>query len=104
MALKTLRNHFMAALAMVFVFAAMPAAEAQSNVCAAHDDVVAKLSKSFQEKQQAFGLIGNKAIVELFVSGKGSWTIIVTGTDGKTCVIAAGEGWENVPVLIGSEV
>ena len=79
-------------------------AEAQVRACAAHDDVTTRLGESYQEKQQAFGLIGEKAIVELFVSAKGSWTIIVTGTDGNTCILAAGEGWESIPVVAGPEV
>ena len=104
MARRTLRNLLISSLAAISIFGVATAAAAQARVCATHDDVVSNLTKRFQEKQKAFGLIGNKAIVELFVSGKGSWTIIVTGTDGKACVIAAGEGWENIPVLAGSEV
>lgn len=101
---KTFRNLITAALAAVFLIAAGATAQAQARMCAAHEDITTRLDKSFQEKQKAFGLIGSKAIVELFVSGKGSWTIIVTGTDGNTCILAAGEGWETVPLLAGSEV
>lgn len=101
---KTFRSLITSALAAGFLIAAGATAQAQARACATHDDITTRLGESFQEKQKAFGLVGNKAIVELFVSGKGSWTIIVTGTDGNTCVLAAGEGWESIPLLAGSEV
>ncbi len=104
MARKTFRSLIVSALAATFLFAAGATAQAQARACATHDDITTRLGKSFQEKQKAFGLVGSKAIVELFVSGKGSWTIIVTGTDGNTCILAAGEGWETVPQLAGPEV
>ena len=39
-------------------------------------------------------------MVEIFVSDNGTWTILATGTDGKSCVLSAGEGWQiNVAAL-----
>ena len=31
------------------------------------------------------------------VSASGSWTLLVTGPDNLTCMLAAGEDWENIP-------
>ena len=104
MAHRTIRRFVMSSLAATLVFAAGTTAQAQAMPCGTHEGVVSRLTERFQEKQQAFGMVGNKAVVELFVSGKGSWTIIVTGTDGKACVIAAGESWESVPQMAGSDV
>jgi hypothetical protein len=33
------------------------------------------------------------------VSPKGTWTILVTGTDGKACIVAAGQNWETLPTI-----
>jgi hypothetical protein len=46
------------------------------------------------------GLVSNGAVLEVLTSDKGSWTIIVTRPDGTSCVVAAGEAWENLPKLV----
>lgn len=98
------RKIIMSGLAATFVAAAGTTAEARSLPCDTHKGVVSRLTDRFKEKQQAIGMVGNKAVVELFVSGTGTWTIIVTGTDGKACVIAAGQAWESIQVMAGSEI
>ncbi|RWM92277.1 MAG: hypothetical protein EOR84_19870 [Mesorhizobium sp.] len=74
------------------------AASAQYLHCVEHGDLVAHLSEQFQERQFAFGLIGDMAIMEVYVADSGSWTIIVTDVAGRSCIVAAGEHWENVVI------
>jgi hypothetical protein len=74
------------------------AASAQYRHCVEHGDLVAHLSEQFQERQFAFGLIGHMAIMEVYVADSGSWTIIVTDVAGRSCIVAAGEHWENVVI------
>ncbi|WP_288141999.1 hypothetical protein [Mesorhizobium sp.] len=74
------------------------AASAQYQYCVEHRDLVAHLSEQFQERQFAFGLIGQMAIMEVYVADSGSWTIIVTDVAGRSCIVAAGEHWENVVI------
>ncbi|TIR30574.1 MAG: hypothetical protein E5X64_15800 [Mesorhizobium sp.] len=74
------------------------AASAQYRHCVEHGDLVAHLSEQFQERQFAFGLIGQMAIMEVYVADSGSWTIIVTDVAGRSCIVAAGEHWENVVI------
>ncbi|TIL44904.1 MAG: hypothetical protein E5Y86_14580 [Mesorhizobium sp.] len=74
------------------------AASAQYQYCVEHRDLVAHLSEQFQERQFAFGLIGQIAIMEVYVADSGSWTIIVTDVAGRSCIVAAGEHWENVVI------
>ncbi|RWK97259.1 MAG: hypothetical protein EOR45_23765 [Mesorhizobium sp.] len=73
------------------------AASAQYH-CVEHGDLVAHLSEQFQERQFAFGLIGQMAIMEVYVADTGTWTIIVTDVAGRSCIVAAGEHWENVVI------
>ena len=42
----------------------------------------------------ATGLVDENAMMEIFVSPSGTWTILATGTDGVSCVLAVGEGFE----------
>lgn len=74
------------------------AASAQYQYCVEHGDLVAHLSEQFQERQFALGLIGHMAIMEVYVADSGSWTIIVTDVAGRSCIVAAGEHWENVVI------
>ncbi|MDF1599182.1 hypothetical protein PZ895_05245 [Mesorhizobium sp. YIM 152430] len=76
-------------------------ANSQHRPCSDHASVVAALAETFQEKQFAFGVIGHMAIMEIFVSESGSWTILVTDVQGKSCIIAAGENWETTSEIAG---
>ena len=74
----------------------LPIVSALADVpCAERGELVKRLSDEYKENPQAMGIINANAVVEIFVSDKGTWTIIATGTDGKSCVLSAGEGWES---------
>ncbi|WP_353644304.1 hypothetical protein [Mesorhizobium sp. WSM2239] len=73
----------------------LPLASASAGVpCAERGEIVKKLSDEYKEKAQAVGVINPEAVVEIFVSENGTWTILATGTDGKSCVLSAGEGFD----------
>ena len=65
-------------------------------VCGPHGEVVKKLEGDFKEARAGLGLAGNGGLVELFVSEKGGWSVLVTRPNGVTCLVAAGENWEIV--------
>jgi hypothetical protein len=70
------------------------------NFCADRAEMVKSLADRFKENPAAMGQIDGNAVVEVFVSSNGTWTILATGTDGRSCVLSAGEGWEiNVAAL-----
>jgi hypothetical protein len=79
------------------------AASTQYQFCVEHGVLVAHLSENFQEKQFAFGLIGQTAMMEVFVAESGTWTIVVTDVTGTSCIIAAGNNWENVVAQSGHD-
>ncbi|TAM94623.1 MAG: hypothetical protein EPN45_24195 [Rhizobiaceae bacterium] len=62
--------------------------------CAKRADMVNALGRLYKEKQQSTGLVSPQAAVELFVSDTGDWTILATGTNGVSCMMAAGDGWD----------
>ena len=37
-----------------------------------------------------------KSVIELFVSQTGSWTILLTLSNGLACITAAGEKWTDI--------
>ena len=66
----------------------------QPNSCLPHKTAIDRLAKMFDEKVVGLGLGKNqKSVIELYVSSAGSWTILVTLTNGMSCIAAAGLNW-----------
>lgn len=65
--------------------------------CAPHGAVIKSLSGKYNETRKAYGLAGGKQMLEIFVSEKGTWTVVVTNLEGIACVIAVGDSWEDAP-------
>ena len=83
-------------LAAVGAMMALPAVPARAQViCGGHDYLVAKLAEAFEEKRLGYGVAGEAAIFEVFVSAGGTWTILMTDVNGQSCILAAGDGWED---------
>ncbi|MCH8913051.1 MAG: hypothetical protein IIA33_05725 [Planctomycetes bacterium] len=69
------------------------AAQAQ-RLCLPHEDAVQRLKQHHGETAQGLGLgTRGQSVTELFVSDWGSWTILVTRTNGLSCIAASGEDW-----------
>jgi len=98
------------ALATTLAATAMPQNVAAQSVprgvqCGDRKHMVKTLGQRFKENRFAMGLASNVSLLEFFVSKSGTWTILSTRADGKTCVIAAGKSWVNMPVpLVGEAV
>ena len=95
-------------LITALVFAA-PAAWAQSNpqsTCGPRDLVISKLEGSYGESRMGAGLRGTASILEIWASAdSGTWTVLVTNTDGISCVVASGDNWHNASVTaVGAPV
>jgi hypothetical protein len=88
----------MIGLACALFFSTLPAGaiETQSQ-CGPHEEVVKVLNAKYQESQRAVGLINEKAMMEVFISAQGTWTMVVTNEAGMTCILAAGEAWDEKP-------
>lgn len=82
------------------VFAAVPA-KSDNTLCGNRNEIVKSLDAQFNEKRQAVGVVDKNAVLEIFVSDGGSWTILATGTDGNACLVSSGEGWDSKSMVIG---
>ncbi len=88
-----------AALA-VFILAA-PVQARSHLVCADRADVMAHLSKEWSEAVRGRGATNNGWLFEISRSENGkTWTATATLPNGMTCMMAAGEWWENIPRII----
>ena len=72
-----------------------PSASAQT-LCGERQNFISHLGKNHHEATTAMGLTSSGKVIEVLTSEKGSWTIIVTNPDGRSCLIAAGEDWEAI--------
>ena len=89
------------AVASALLLSAQPA-DAQ-QVCVPHEKAVVQLKKNFDEEVIGRGLTpSGNAMFELFVSDSGSWTVLVSEPNGRSCVIATGESWQQIPLLEGN--
>ncbi len=72
-------------------------ATAQQLPCGKRDEMVKSLFSQYREQPRAMGLANQTAIIEIFTSKSGSWTILLTKPDGASCIVSAGEAWEDIP-------
>jgi hypothetical protein len=87
------RTALLLALPLMAALSAPAGAAAQ---CGARDAIVAILAERYGETRQAVGLAQN-TVMEVYASAEtGSWTIAVTDTAGKMCLVAAGQQYEAV--------
>jgi hypothetical protein len=77
-------------------------AEANAPRCAPHADMLALLARHYGEVPQAVGLINQNRVVEVLSSRQGTFTILVTQPNGMTCILAAGQDFEEVPDHLAS--
>jgi len=77
---------------------AAPAARADQalTACGPHTDVIKALGDKFHEKQSATALTSAGTLLEVLTASDGAtWTIIVSRPDGLSCVVAAGQNWQD---------
>jgi hypothetical protein len=64
--------------------------------CSPRQDVLDQLASKFKEAPVAVGLANNGGLLELLTAGDGTtWTIIITMPNGVSCLVAAGEDWQD---------
>lgn len=93
-------THKLFALSLGFagLILATEIAHAQSAAqCGQREAVIERLTSAYGETRHGIGLAAYNAVMEVFASATtGSWTIIVTLADGRTCLIAAGQNYETL--------
>lgn len=96
---RGLRGNSHVWLAVVLAAWARPAAPALAQMplaCGDRADVVEQLRAKFGEVPRAIGLTRGGAVIELFVSEEGSFTILLSFPNGRACLQATGDQWEEL--------
>lgn len=72
-------------------------ARAQSAACAPRAEVVKSLDGLFNEVPAVRAIVADGALMELFVSEEGTWTMLLTSPQQVSCLVGSGESWEDLP-------
>jgi len=86
-----LRYIWLAAINLIVPLTATAAGAVE--LCANRSDFVALLKDNFGEVVAAQGLSDRGHLVEVLVSPAGNWTILLSRTDGLSCIVDAGDPW-----------
>lgn len=90
--------------ALVFGMLATAPPALAAPVCAPREQLVSQLENKYGEAQHGAGLKDAVAVYEIWTSDQtGTWTIMMTRTDGISCIIASGEIWADAPSKPGPE-
>ena len=66
--------------------------------CDSRERLVAQLAERYRESPIALGVDSGGGLLEVLAAADGStWTIVITSPQGRSCMVAAGEGWRAVP-------
>jgi len=92
-------------LSLVAVIAAISLASVAGKAeaapqCGNHDKIIEVLGNKFKETRRVMGVVNAKAVMEIFMSPQGTWTVVITDTSGLSCITASGEEWQDVPVAV----
>lgn len=91
-------RRLLATIVAIGSFVPIGASAATPSNCADRQKVLERLDTAFGETRQSVGLGTNNSMMEIFASEEtGTWTITVTLPTGKTCLIASGKAFENLP-------
>ena len=85
--------------AVLLAAVAMGTSAQAQMVCGERDNIIAQLEKKYGETRHSMGFQRGRGVVEVFASVEtGSWTILVTDPRGTSCLMAAGEAFEQETV------
>ena len=91
-----IRISVVVAFAFALLLHSVATVKAQS-VCMPHDDFRVELHKNFLEAPVAIAVANNGALIELYAKrDKSSWTLVMTRPGGLSCVLVAGEEWNDL--------
>lgn len=58
--------------------------------------IIDQLERLYSERRVSIGLDYGGHVIEVFVAPDGSWTMLETFPNGRTCMIVSGEAWEQI--------
>jgi len=75
------------------------AAHAQAPNCGPRETMTMQLLDKFGEVSHGAGIANEKNLIEFWSSQNGTWTILSTNVNGRSCIIATGKDWTDNPAF-----
>lgn len=76
-----------------------PPANSAPNLCTSRNAMVKALAGKYREERRGIGVASKAGVMEFYVSKGGTWTVVMTMTNGLSCILAAGRDWEDMPMV-----
>lgn len=87
-------------IGLIAVAAVLPQRPAGAqSMCGTRAHFVKTLAERYQESPRFIAVAARSMLMEVFASKAGTWTILMTRPDKITCIFAAGDSWEALPVI-----
>ncbi len=96
-----------AALILWALVAVVPAGRSAAQVaqCALRPVMIEFLELRYQEVPVAVGVISDDFVLEILAQSDGiTWTILLTGKDGGSCIVSAGHDWQLISMSGGNKI
>lgn len=85
-------------LKTLLVLASAASSDDVDRFCAERDKVVAMLTDHYGETYLGGGLHSDDSVFEIWLSESDkTWTVLMTMSNGQTCVVAVGTEWDMAP-------
>lgn len=65
--------------------------------CLPTPDAHSQLAQEYGENRVMAGLSTSGAIIEMWASSEGTWTVLMSMPDGMSCIMDAGQGFLSFP-------
>jgi len=74
-------------------------------LCNSRSAIIADLKDGYAEQPTALGVTSAGTVMELWTApGGNTWTLVVTMTNGDSCIVGAGDGWTDIQKEAKGEV
>jgi hypothetical protein len=74
-----------------------PVSATAQPTCGERSSIIEMLAKKYHEQPRAMAIANQRMLLEVYASQAGSWTILLTHPNGATCIVSAGDSWEEIP-------
>ena len=71
--------------------------------CGPRAEVLEMLSERYDETRRGIGISGPTQVLEVYASESGTWTVLVTDPQGRSCLVASGRSWEDLREMLPPE-
>ena len=80
-------------LALLITFQLLMPANSQTR-CMPREMLVKNLTEKYNESVTVTGTVNDRYIMEMYVAESGTWTMVITLPDGRSCIHASGDDWD----------